>query len=306
MSPVLKYISAVGLSVLSLALGPTGFAQNSNVPAPAPATAAKPAFQPRPALPAQPADPPPVKASIQLNELFSVESNPGAGALEYGKGKPVQTVRFGSTDGHYAMGVLFPGKALPTQVAKDLGSRSVLQIVFGTLRTKLTTEVPQFAAASIFLEQLRNQPKTFPVLIPDPKASKARNFGLFLFTEPNTAAEMNDEEKLKRTFFGQKGSLTAQLIGTKKTIEIQNREKKVPFHVQVLKLEVNVTTGTPFNPEEFPIRGKVELPVYWPGDKRGMELMRQIAKDSFAVSAGLQTEKDPADKAIAPLKNGKK
>lgn len=226
--------------------------------------------------------------TMPLNELFSVEEDPGTGSLVYKQGDKKETIAFGKETGHYGLGMIFKGSSLPEPYSKDLVGNEILQIALGTARAKLQYQVPQFGSATIVMKGKPKDTATYPLMVPNGGA-QVKKLALLLFTSPATPNEQSDEEKLKGTFFAQAGSVTVQPKGAEKIIGVRYQGKNVNFKTQKMVIDFRAKLVTPFNSQDSSLEGKVELPVYRPHGKEAQRLLGKMVGDSFGGMSPLPT-----------------
>lgn len=249
------------------------------------ARADDPTYGPEPKKPkaSAAATAPDPQPSLKLVEIFSVEQNPGAGALEYQSGKdPAEKITFGAGSGLYALAMAFNGNSLPDQYGKNFKKDTIIQMALGTLKSKLESQVPQFSAATLIGPGLPTSSARYPVIIPrEGKSNLMKTMALLLFTLPNTPNELNDEQKLRSTFFAQSGYLELQMKGAAKVVDVQAQGKSLRFKMYPLEMAVNVTLGTPFSATAATLKGKIQFPLYTPHGKSAQEFTQRIAGESL-------------------------
>jgi hypothetical protein len=218
----------------------------------------------------------------QLVDMFSVESEPGEGTLEFGtKKEDMEKISLGAVSGHYGLAVIFPGKMLPPPYNKDFKNQHVIQLAIGTLKSKLENRVPQFGAGTFIAKRVPTAVTTFNFIVPSEKKKHGANTALLLFTSPNSPADQKDEEKLQKTFFGKEGSIRITPIGTVKSISVKGENASVTFRKQLMKLEFQGALKTPFSDSEKSLTGTIQLPFFWPQNKEAEKLTRRLAAQSM-------------------------
>ncbi len=239
--------------------------------------------QPKPPKVSAAATAPDPAPQLRLVEIFSVEQNPGAGTLEYQSGKDApEKIVFGAGSGIYALAMAFNGNSLPDQYGKNFKKDTIIQMALGTLKSKLEGQVPQFSAATLIGPGLPTSNARYPVIVPqEGKSNLLKTMALVLFTLPNTPNELNDEQKLRTTFFAQSGYLELQMNGAAKVVDVQAQGKNLRFKMYPLEMAVNVTLGTPFSAQAATLKGKIQFPLYTPHGKPAQEFTQRIAGESL-------------------------
>ncbi len=237
--------------------------------------------KPRPNAAATAPEPPP--PGLQLVEIFSVEQNPGSGTLEYQTPTEApQKIPFGSASGIYGLAMAFKGAQLPDQYGKNFKADMIIQMALGTLKSKLEVQVPQFGAATLIGPGVPAEKVRYPVVVPqEGKSNFAKTMALLLFTLPNTPNELNDEQKLRSTFFAQAGSIDLRASGGAKFVDVLAQGKTLRFKMYPMEMSVNVTLGTPFSAQAGTLKGKIQIPLYSPYGKPAEEFTRRIAGESL-------------------------
>lgn len=228
--------------------------------------------------------------TVKLNELFSVENNPGSGSLTYTQAEKQEKIELGSETGHYALGMIFKGNSLPAPYSKDLKNTELVQIALGTAKGKVQFQVPQFGAATLIAKGGLKGKTTFKFVVPTGGPKKDQHMALLLFTSPSTPNEQSDEEKLKGTFFSQTGSVTLTPKGKASVVGVRYQGKNVNFKTQTMSLEFKASLVTPFNSQENGLTGTIDFPVYSPHGREATELAKKIAAESMG---GMAPPEDP-------------
>ena len=209
-----------------------------------------------------------LRADGTLGDFFTPDREPGDGRLAYKEGSKTEGIEFGAQGGHYGMGVIFRGSELPAPYSKDFQNSSIIQIAFGTLKTKLLSQVPQFGSATLIVNEIPKTRTKYRLVVPTNKDASLKEMALLLFTSPSAPADQSDEEKLKGTFFAQSGTITASTVGISTKVVIRSQGKSLSFRKQSLRLIVEAKLATPFNTQETDLRAPSSSPSIGPSARR--------------------------------------
>jgi hypothetical protein len=231
-----------------------------------------------------PAKPP---SSFVLPEIFSAEKSPGQGTLTYTlPNSPTETISIGS--GSYAMGVVFPSDTLPDELKKDFKNKEVLQVLLGPSVANTGANPTPFGNLTLILASKGPRSRrAIPLQIPVPQETPLPDTGYLIFSSPRMPAQVSDEEKLRKTFFAKRGSVSLSASTATKPLSVAINGKNVTFRVQGMRLEVQADLSTPFNNEERQLNGKFEFPLYYPEGQGAKKLIRQLAESSFQSKLSL-------------------
>lgn len=231
-----------------------------------------------PSVPAAPEQPAPVAT------LFDVEANPGRGTLTLVAGQQTEVLKFGSdAGGLYALGLVFDTKVLPQPYRSEYGRNVVLQVVLGRLPSKTEGQVPQFGSLALLNQYIPSGRTTFPIksIRSRKKTQTFTRRALLMVSPPSAAAERTDEENLRSTYFGIAGSITATPVGKKREVTLSAEGDRLSFRSQIFELDFDAAIGTPFNPVDANVRGKIEFPVYWPKSPKAQAMIDSIAEQAM-------------------------
>lgn len=236
----------------------------------------------------------PANTPIPLTEVFSLEENPGAGSLTYTSNNQPEKVEFGKTTGNYGLGMVFSGKALPEPYRKDFVGKQIIQIAYGTVKSKSDGKIPQFGAATLITNKIPTTRTIFRLAVPNSKELKSQNIALLLFTSPSNKSDQSDEEKLKRTLFANSGTLFLSPVNQPSIVTLKNQGAKYTFKRQTMRLEHTADLSTPFSTQKDTLTGIVELQVYSPHGKDAETLAARIATDSLLQGGAGSSPRDTA------------
>ena len=222
------------------------------------------------------------KVGVKLTELFGTEETPGTGTIGYSVGQQLQQIALGKESGVYALGLVFEGLELPAAMRKSKIKPTIIQMAIGFNRGKIGSQVPQFAAMTILgTEKPIKLKKTYPLVVPNPTDRGRNEMAFLLFTPPTTPAERTDEDKLKSTFFANKGMISLTPQGEEQTIEAKRNGERLKFAERFMEAEIDGTLATPFHTEPGKIQAKFKFPLYWPSNDAAKKLVRRMAQDSL-------------------------
>lgn len=234
------------------------------------------------------------KVNVKLTELFGTEETPGSGTIGYSVGAQLQQIALGKETGVYALGLVFDGLELPAQMRKTKVKPTIIQMAIGFNRGKIGSQVPQFAALTILGTENPKVKKTYPLVVPNPADKNRNEMAFLLFTPPTTPAERSDEEKLKTTFFANKGMISLSPQGEVQSLEAKRNGERLKFSVRFIDAEIDGLLATPFHTEPGKIQARFKFPLYWPANDAAKKLVRRMAQDSLD---GASVEK--ANRAVA-------
>jgi len=215
-------------------------------------------------------------------DLFAGEVHPGTGTLVYRQGAKVELIELGAQSGHYGLGIVFHSSALPEAFQKEFQNTHIIQIVLGTMTSKLQEQVPEFGGISLITKKIPSHPQIFNTKLRTAASSDILNLGLMLVTSPSTPREQVDEQKLKSTYFAQSGTIILTPLETFRPIQTDNAGTIIKFRTQTVRLEFNNELATPFSGEKAELQGKLEIPLYWPDGKPAELFAKKIANRSLA------------------------
>jgi hypothetical protein len=219
-------------------------------------------------------------------EAFSPEQNPGKGTLSYKTGDKVRSIQLGGQSGFYGVGMIFHGTQLPDNFKQELKDRYIVQVALGNLTAKDKNLIPEFAAVTLILKKLPTEKKTVKTVMPTGKETKIDEGALILFSNPETPTDRADEEKLRGTYFANSGVLTLTPVGKPEVVDIRADNGHYKFKTQAMRMEFNSLLVTPFNVQPADMRGTLEIPIFWPHDKRSELFAKHIAEESLGTPQG--------------------
>lgn len=266
------------------------------------ATEAPESYGPDASLASSPTpEPPKPNAPPKLVDVFSIQENPGSGTLLYKLGNKEERVDFGIAAGHYVFGMAFQGSKLPYGYAKDFKDEVVLQIAIGNLASNLSDQLPQFGAATLIGQSIPQNPRTYEITVPTPgKPDRRANIALLLFSSPSTPNNQGDEEKLKGTYFAQKGEFVLGLKDKPKVVSVKSAGETLWFKLYRMKARLNLNLATPFNVQGATLSGTIEFPLYAPHGNTAEVFTRRIAGESLESPMSQLEEKAQAQRNTSP------
>jgi hypothetical protein len=241
--------------------------------------------------------PKPLPPKPRFIEVFSPNQNPGKGTLSYKTSEKVQSVQLGGQSGYYGVGMIFHGSQLPDNFRQELKDRFIVQIALGNLGAKEKKVVSEFSALTLLLKKLPTEKKKLKTVLPTGKDAKIDEGALILFSNPDSPVDQADEEKLRGTFFANSGVLTVTPLGKPEVVDIQADNGHYKFKTQTMRIELNSLLVTPFNIQPADLRGNLEIPIFWPHDKRSESFAKHIAEESLGTPT--PGPKTPAKRDLA-------
>ncbi len=226
------------------------------------------------------AKPTPKKKLIpfELTNLFSVDENPGSGALLFTRGSIGQEVKLGKEFGNNGYGLVFRSDNLPQPHRYEFHGKKIVQIALGAVEAG--NKLSQIGSMSLLLDVLPEKRTAFKILDRSQRglASKKEQGALALFVSPDLKKEATEQERLMNTWFAHSGALTViTKSAIKKSTAVYN-SRRLEFAGQLVEINVDVQMATPFNPtEKSNLEGKIVLPIYWPANAAAQELTDELA-----------------------------
>ncbi|MCB0416943.1 MAG: hypothetical protein H6617_07550 [Bdellovibrionaceae bacterium] len=237
---------------------------------------------------------PETPTKIEITSLFSPEENPGSGTLIFTQGERGEEIKLGLESGYYAYGLVFRSDLLPQPHRHNFGNKLIIQVSFGTVRSKLVGRIPQFGALTLFAQGIPEIPRTF-VLRTQPKSGSVVKTGaVMLLSSPSSMQEQSDEEKLRGSYFAKGGKLIVTPMGALKVLSTGSGKEKLKFNAQAFEFQFEASMMTPFNNQvKGGLDGKINIPLYWPANKAARELLTDLAVQSLDDTGPLP-ERPPA------------
>ncbi|MEZ4751220.1 MAG: hypothetical protein R3B54_11550 [Bdellovibrionota bacterium] len=231
---------------------------------------------------------------IEITSLFSPEENPGSGTLIFTQGERGEEIKLGLESGHYAYGLVFRSDLLPQPHRHNFGNKLIIQVSFGTIRSKLVGRIPQFGVLSLFAQGIPEVPRTF-VLRTQPKArSTVKTGAVMLLSSPSSMQEQSDEDKLRGSYFAKSGKLIVTPMGALKVLSTGSGKDKLKFNAQPFEFQFEASMMTPFNNQvKGGLDGKINIPLYWPANRAARALLTDLAAQSLDDTGALP-ERPPA------------
>lgn len=215
------------------------------------------------------------------NSLFSIENISSEGKLEFKIGQQNELIEYGKDKPHYGIGMVFLQKNLPESFLKDLGKHELIQIALGN-KGNTGELVTQYGAITLRLPKIPTQGKITLKFQDVSKPDKSRNESAFLiFNSSQMKFSMDDQEKLKNTFFTNSGELTLSPLGSAQTVSIKNKGTKLAFRKQTVRIEIKANLGTPFTSDKASLSGNVEIPLYSPASEEADAFISELAETSL-------------------------
>ncbi len=224
----------------------------------------------------------PGEVPAELLDIFATDAHPGTGTVVFHQGEKVELVELGPQSGHYGLGIVFHSSALPEAFQEEFHDTHIIQIVLGTMASKLQSQVAQFGGISLITRKIPSQSQTFHTKPLTAQSHDILNLGLLMISSPSMLREQADEQKLKGTFFGESGTVILTPLAKFRSIQTETSGNPLHFKTQTMRLEFNSQLGTPFSNEKAELQGKLEIPIYWPEGKPAELFAKKIATRSLA------------------------
>lgn len=232
----------------------------------------------------------------RLEALISSDTHLGSGEFKVRSGGKTTNYAIAKPGGLEGMAFVLHGKLLKEAEFSDLKEKLIVQVTLGQW-PKMEDEAPSFhpvTQMSFIADTLPTKTEIF-TLEPVTQAKKLKpHQGLVLWNNSGNFKDRTDEEKLKSSFFGEKGSVLLSLKGEPQIVEVKSQDKWIALKSQMLRMEfVGAIVGSPFNTEKLAVNGTIEIPAYWPSEKESEKWARQIASDNFVQAPVPLGEKAP-------------
>ncbi|NBX67629.1 MAG: hypothetical protein EBR01_01550 [Proteobacteria bacterium] len=229
----------------------------------------------------------------QITDLLSVTPHSGEGSLIYTDETSKETITFGIDTGIYALGLVLKSEWLPEPYKNDLSNYSVIQITFGTVKSKLDGKVPQFGVFTLLAPEFPKETVAF--LLPEAGKSKTSKTPQVrgLFMSPRTLLSQSEKDKVETTLFGNSGGVTLTPVGQVKKIAIQGKDNKTYFNAQTVKLDFQMQMSTPFSNEKKSLSGSISFPVYAPSGKTAESLAMKLGNSLEGVTTAPKLRNSP-------------
>jgi hypothetical protein len=230
------------------------------------------------------------EADAPIMNLFSPEKRPGSGSITLTLDGKVETYELGSKSGLFANALVIHSSALPDGMKQEFAKSHLIQIAMGTLNSHLQHQLPQFGAATLVTKKIPSNSKVFDIskFDNDPKKNDGR--AMLMFSPPGNAADQNDEERLKSTFFAKSGNIIMTPLGSLQEVSIQGDSDTYPFKTQKMRLEIRCEMMNPFNPAKSSLAGAVEIFVFWPDGPKAIAFIERVS--SKTVGPMLQSPRN--------------
>ena len=231
-------------------------------------------------------------------EAFAPHTNPGRGVVRLTANESTEKVVLGLGTGHYGMGLVFESSRLPRRYRKEFKGRDIIQISFGTMTNRLEGRISQFGLASIITEGFSRKKRSYKLRMPRSPREEVRNMALMLFSSPQSPAGWSDEDRLKGTYFAEKGTLFLTPHGKIHKVKVKEKGKTLRFKWQGMVVKWDSKLTTPFNPTASKISGIVEIPIYWAANDNAREFLDTYAIQSLSQS-GISSEMPSSTRSLS-------
>jgi len=224
-----------------------------------------------------------VSLPLKNSGFFSIEDLPGEGKIEFKIGEQTEVVELGKDKTQYGMGIVFSQKNLPESFNRGLGKLQLIQIALGNRGKQPGDSVTQFGAFMLRTDRIPTNTMIKLPLLDSGKADREPVPGGFIiFNSSQFKMGIEDQEKLKTTFFSERGEITLVPSGTAESLMIRKEGyKKLPFKRQMMDLIVEAQLGTPFSSEKGTLKGTVKFPLYWPSGEDADSFVSKLAQESL-------------------------
>lgn len=210
-----------------------------------------------------------------LAELFGIRLNPTVGELSFQTGSKTEKITFGTSTGFYAIGFAFPAELMPEPYQSRYRGSEAISVLLGNATPG--EKVAQFGSLILFTQSARINAELRVPAHSDPHSTRA---ALIRFLSPASAANQNDEDRLKSTFFASEG--TAKLIpGIVTSMAVAFSDRRLRFKKGRIRIEMDTKMATPFNPLSGNLKGRLDLAVFSPDADESRRLLKEALFDSL-------------------------
>jgi len=230
------------------------------------------------------------------------ETIESSGKVDWSFTEGKETLSFGKTDPAYGIGLLFAAKNLPNQFLKSNGGNSLIQISFGN-RNPSPNQLAQFGSLSIRTSSIplkQSIELSFQNL--DKKDSGKNPSAFLIFNSIQTSRTSSESEKLKGTYFSDKGTLKLTPKGEPKKVSFKVEGRSLQFRTQQISLALDVKLGTPFSNEKTDLKGAIDIPLYWPAESQADIWIQKLAKNSLETFPEISPQDRPQRSLASPKK----
>jgi len=237
----------------------------------------------------------------QSAKFPSIDNIENSGQLQLKVGDKTETFEFEKDKPHYAMGLVFSRKNLPSSFAKTIEKNQIIQIALGNRNASAPDLITQFGALTLKIEQV---PSSSPVKLTFQDTSKAdKDLGQSAFLILNSSQmtfSQEDQEKLKSTQFSESGEILITPANTVEKISLPNAGKKLSFKRRNLTLAIDAKLGTPLSGEKGTLKGTVQIPVFWPNGDEAEAFVAELAETSLDKNPEISPPKESPRTLASP------
>jgi hypothetical protein len=237
----------------------------------------------------------------QSSSFISIETLENSGQLEFKVGEKTEIFEFGKGKPHYAMGLVFSRKNLPSSFAKSIGQNQIVQIALGNRSTSAPDLITQFGSLTLKIEELPSSDVLKIAFQDTSKAEKDQGQSAFLILNSSQMTfSQEDQEKLKSTHFSETGEVTVTPSKTVEKVSLPNGTKKLSFKRKNLSLNIDAKLGTPFSGEKGSLKGTVQIPVFWPQGTEADAFVAELAESSLDKNPEISPPKEAPRTLASP------
>jgi hypothetical protein len=237
----------------------------------------------------------------QSSNFISIETLENSGQLEFKVGEKTETFEFAKGKPHYAMGLVFSRKNLPSSFAKTIGKNQIIQFAFGNRNASAPDLITQFGSLTLRIEEFPTS-KALKLPFQDiTKADKDQGQSAFLILNSSQMTfSQEDQEKLKSTHFSESGEVGVTPSTTSDKISIPNSGKKLSFKRRNLTLTIDAKLGTPFSGEKGTLKGTLQIPVFSPQGSEADAFVAELAETSLDTNPEISPPKEAPRSLASP------
>jgi len=237
----------------------------------------------------------------QSSPFISIETLENSGQLEFKVGEKTETFEFGKGKPHYAMGLVFSRKNLPTSFAKSIGQNQMIQIALGNRNTSAPDLITQFGSLTLKIEELPSDNALKLPFQDTSKADKDQGQSAFLILNSSQMTfSQEDQEKLKSTYFSESGEISVTSTKAVEKISLPNTGKKLSFKRKNISFNIDAKLATPFSGEKGSLKGTVQIPVFSPQGAEADAFVAELAETSLDKNPEISPPKEAPRTLASP------
>jgi hypothetical protein len=237
----------------------------------------------------------------QASGFISIETLENSGQLEFKVGEKTELFEFGKGKPHYAMGLVFSRKNLPSSFANSIGKNQIIQIALGNRNATAPDLITQFGSLTLKIEDFPGTDALKVTFQDTSKAEKDQGQSAFLILNSSQMTfSQEDQEKLKSTYFSESGEIVVTPSNAVEKISLPNGTKKLSFKRKNFSLTLDAKLGTPFSGGKGSVKGTFQIPVFWPHGTEADAFVSELAESSLDKNPEISPPKEAPRTLASP------